>query len=57
MSTLRKYLAYYMYGPVFFESSILHHAYQFILPFVTEKQKDEVIRSIVFRFALYSYLI
>jgi omega-6 fatty acid desaturase (delta-12 desaturase) len=48
MSAFQKYLAYYMYGPVFFESSIIHHAYHFLLPFKTSKGRQGVIRSIAF---------
>eukprot|EP01125_Pyxidicula_operculata_P001643 TRINITY_DN11487_c0_g1_i1.p1 TRINITY_DN11487_c0_g1~~TRINITY_DN11487_c0_g1_i1.p1 ORF type:complete len:349 (-),score=58.86 TRINITY_DN11487_c0_g1_i1:75-1076(-) len=48
MSPLMKTLTYYMYGPLFFQSSILHHAYHFLLPVVTSKRRVEVIRSIVF---------
>jgi len=47
MSTIRKYLSYYMYGPLFFESSILHHAYHFLLPFVSARNRLAVIRSIL----------
>ena len=32
MGQFKKTLSYYMYGPLFFESSILHHAYHFLLP-------------------------
>jgi omega-6 fatty acid desaturase (delta-12 desaturase) len=50
MSTLTKYLSYYMYGPLFFQSSILHHAYHFLLPFVSSKNRIGVIRSIIFAY-------
>jgi len=45
---VRKYVSYYMYGPLFFESSALHHAYHFVLPLVTSKNRLGVIRSIIF---------
>jgi len=48
MSTIQKYLTYYMYGPIFFESSILHHAYHYVLPFVTSRGRQGVVRSIAF---------
>jgi len=48
LSPFRKQLAYYMYGPLFFESSIIHHAYHFVLPVVTAKNRVGTIRSIVF---------
>lgn len=58
VSGLKKYVLYYMYGPLFFESSILHQAYHFILPFgmvfwvllilVTKRKRPEVTRSIIF---------
>jgi len=47
MGALKRYISYYMYGPLFFESSILHHAYHFIVPFTTSKRRPEVVRSIV----------
>jgi len=47
MSLSKKYLNYYMYGPLFFESSIFHHAYHFLLPIVTSRKRPEVIRSII----------
>jgi len=47
MSLSKKYLSYYMYGPFFFESSIFHHAYHFIVPIVTSKKRIEVSRSIL----------
>jgi len=48
MSPLLRTITYYMYGPLFFESSILHHAYHFLLPFATSKKRAEIIRSIIF---------
>jgi len=48
MSPWRKLLVFYMYGPLFFESSTLHHAYHFLLPFVTTKNRFGVLRSIFF---------
>ena len=48
MSTFSKYVAYYMYGPLFFESSILHHAYHFLLPIVARRAKAKTGRSVVF---------
>jgi len=46
MGWLQKTISYYMYGPLFFESSILHHAYHFLLPIVTSKRRFAVSRSI-----------
>lgn len=51
MSPLKRKIAYYMYGPLFFESSILHHAYHFVLPFVSKKNRVGVSRSIFFALA------
>jgi len=48
MSPIRKAILYYMYGPLFFESSILHQAYHFVLPLVTSKKRIENLRSIIF---------
>jgi len=48
MSSFKKTILYYMYGPLFFESSILHQAYHFLLPFVTSKKRAETTRSIIF---------
>jgi len=48
MGWLQKTISYYMYGPLFFESSILHHAYHFLLPIVTSKRRFAVSRSIFF---------
>jgi len=48
MGWLKKTIAYYMYGPLFFESSIFHHAYHFLLPFVTGRRRFAVTRSIIF---------
>lgn len=48
MPTWRKYLAYYMYGPLFFQSSLIHHAYHFILPFITRRNRAGILRSLFF---------
>jgi len=48
MSKMMKVVNYYMYGPFFFESSIFHHAYHFVVPFVSKKRKLDVFRSILF---------
>jgi len=48
MSWLQRTINYYMYGPLFFESSIFHQAYHFLLPFVTPRNRLSVIRSIIF---------
>jgi len=48
MSTLNKYLSYYLYGPLFFQSSIIHQGYHFLLPFISSKNRMGVIRSIIF---------
>jgi len=48
MNKLMKLVNYYMYGPLFFESSIFHHAYHFLIPFVSSRKRMEVTRSIVF---------
>jgi len=48
MNAFQRTLAYYMYGPLFFESSIFHQAYHFILPFKSPRKRLEVSRSIVF---------
>jgi len=48
MSTVSKYLNYFFFGPFFFESSILHHAYHFLLPIVSSKNRLGTIRSIIF---------
>jgi len=37
-----------MYGPLFFESSIFHQAYHYLLPFVTSKKRAETSRSVIF---------
>jgi len=43
MSELMKFVNYYMYGPLFFESSIFHHAYQFFFPFTSKKKKKKLL--------------
>jgi len=48
MNSIQKTIYYYMYGPLFFESSIFHHGYHFLLPFVTSRNRWEVVRSILF---------
>jgi omega-6 fatty acid desaturase (delta-12 desaturase) len=48
MGKIKKLISYYMYGPLFFESSIFHHAYHFLLPFVSSRNRLENIRSIIF---------
>jgi len=48
MNKVVKWVNYYMYGPLFFQSSIFHQAYHFVVPFVTSKRRVEVIRSIIF---------
>uniref|UniRef100_A0A6B2L979 Fatty acid desaturase domain-containing protein n=1 Tax=Arcella intermedia TaxID=1963864 RepID=A0A6B2L979_9EUKA len=48
MSPFMRSLNYYMFGPLFFESSILHHAYHFLIPFVSSKNRAGALRSIVF---------
>jgi len=48
MSKLKKLVTYYMYGPLFFESSIFHHAYHFVIPFVSRRKRMAVTRSIAF---------
>jgi len=48
MSAFRKWLVYYLYGPLFFESSVAHHAWHFVLPFVTSKRRLDILRSIFF---------
>jgi len=48
MSPLQQKIVYYMYGPLFFESSIVHHAYHFILPWKTSRNRIGLIRSIFF---------
>jgi len=48
MSWLERTVSYYMYGPLFFESSIFHHAYHFILPFISSRNRVGVTRSIIF---------
>jgi len=47
MPQWKKVFLYYFYGPLFFQSSIFHHAYHFFLPFVSSKNRIGVIRSIV----------
>jgi len=47
MSKVTKFVSYYMYGPLFFESSIFHHAYHFAVPFVSKKNRADAIRSIL----------
>jgi len=48
MGKIRKIISYYMYGPLFFEASIFHHAYHFVLPIVSKRNRLENIRSILF---------
>jgi omega-6 fatty acid desaturase (delta-12 desaturase) len=48
MGAWQKYFVYYFYGPLFFESSIFHHAYHFLVPFTTQKNLFGVVRSIFF---------
>lgn len=50
MSTFSKYLNYYMFGPLFFESSIIHHAYHFLLPVLSKKNKSGTTRSVIFAY-------
>jgi len=52
MSIVEKYLNYYLYGPVFFESSIIYHANHFALPLKTSKNRSGVVRSIFFSIVL-----
>jgi len=48
MNPLWKGIVYYFFGPFFFLSSIFHHAYHFALPFVSSRQRWELVRSIFF---------
>jgi len=48
MNWLTKKISYYMYGPLFFESSILHHAYHYLLPVTTAKNRFGTLRSVIF---------
>jgi len=48
MSSFKRSFLYYIHGPLFFESSIFHQAYHFVLPFVVTKRRMEVFRSIMF---------
>jgi len=47
MSKWQKVIAYYAYGPLFFESSILHQAYHFVVPLVSKKNRTGTIRSVL----------
>jgi len=51
MPQWKKTFLYYFYGPLFFQSSIFHHAYHFILPVVTSRNRIGTSRSIGFAFA------
>jgi len=60
MGAFGKYLNYFMYGPLFFESSIIHHALHFQVPFRTKKNPLGAARSCVFAilgFVLTAYVI
>jgi len=48
MPKWKRTLSYYMFGPLFFESSILHHAYHFLIPMISKKNRFGCFRSIIF---------
>jgi len=50
MSNIKKSFLYYIYGPLFFQSSLVHHAYHFLLPLTAKKIEAKIksFRSIVF---------
>jgi len=61
VSPMKRKFLYYFYGPLFFQSSIVHHAYHFLLP-VSAKKLDvklKALRSIIFciisAYLLYNY--
>jgi len=49
MSELKKAILYYFYGPLFFQSSLVHHAYHYLLPFTSRLMEDKIkcLRSVV----------
>jgi len=49
MNKLKKAALYYFYGPLFFQSSLVHHAYHYTLPFTTRLFSDKIkcLRSVI----------
>jgi len=58
MSSLKRTLVYYFFGPFFFQSSIIHHAYHFLIPVTVRKVdvKLKAFRSILLCIAFAYYL-
>jgi len=52
MGPLKRKFIYYFYGPLFFQSSIIHHAFHFLLPITAGKMsvKLKSLRSIILCF-------
>jgi len=48
MGAVERYVRYYLFGPLFFESSIIHQLMHFMLPFTNAKARAAVPRSIFF---------
>jgi len=61
MSPTMRTILYYFYGPLFFQSSLIHHAFHFVIPFTVSRMdvKIKTMRSIVFcllaAYLLYNY--
>jgi omega-6 fatty acid desaturase (delta-12 desaturase) len=58
MSPLKRNFLYYFYGPLFFQSSLIHHAFHFLIPFTVKKMdvKIKAFRSIIFCVACFYWL-
>jgi len=58
MSPLKRTFLYYFYGPLFFQSSLIHHAYHYLIPFSVKKMevRFKAARSIFFCYAFMYYL-